>query len=137
MAKVTVTDAEPQDDAATFELAGGVDAAMFSIDGATGVLSFKAAPDHELPLDVSCGGAGGAGGNVYLVTVRATSGVDAQPTSRSEWGRVLAALPWNRRAPEPDRRRHRPQWPPSEQERIRRFLAMRALAVADAPPGAQ
>ena len=81
---MTVTDAEPRDGAATFELAGEVDATTFSIDGATGVLSFKAVPDHELPLDVSCGGAAGAGGNVYLVTVRATSGVDAQRKSSEQ-----------------------------------------------------
>lgn len=52
---------------ATYAIAGGADAALFSIDLATGVLSFLAAPDYEAPGDADFD-------NVYEVTVSATDG---------------------------------------------------------------
>ena len=45
----------------------GADAALFTIDSATGVLSFITAPDLESPADVG-------GDNVYDVTVAVSDG---------------------------------------------------------------
>ncbi len=47
---------------------GGADAGLFDIDAATGAVSFKAAPDFEVPGDVGAN-------NVYDVTVTAFDGV--------------------------------------------------------------
>ncbi len=52
----------------TFSIQGGADAARFSINGATGALTFNAAPDFENPTDAD-------GNNTYIVTVRATNAV--------------------------------------------------------------
>ena len=51
----------------TYSVIGGADAALFSIDPATGVLTFKTAPDFQAPGDVG-------GNNVYDVIVRASDG---------------------------------------------------------------
>jgi hypothetical protein len=51
----------------TYSIAGGPDAARFSIVPATGVLTFVSAPDFEAPTDVG-------GNNVYDVTVQASDG---------------------------------------------------------------
>ena len=72
---VVAEDADPHD-AVRYAIAGGVDEARFSIDRMTGELSFRAAPDHELPEDGSRGETGVVGDNVYHVTVRAASGAD-------------------------------------------------------------
>ena len=53
--------------AVTWSLSGGEDAAKFAIDPATGVLTFIAPPDFELPTDGATSGT-----NTYVVTVRAT-----------------------------------------------------------------
>ena len=45
---VTATDADPGA-TLTYSIAGGADAAKFSIDATTGALSFVSAPDHEAP----------------------------------------------------------------------------------------
>ncbi|EHR72505.1 hypothetical protein BurJ1DRAFT_3700 [Burkholderiales bacterium JOSHI_001] len=50
-----------------FSIAGGADAARFSIDASTGVLSFITAPDAEAPSDAD-------GDNVYNVLVQASDG---------------------------------------------------------------
>ena len=57
----------------TYSLIGGADAAKFSIDPTTGVLTFKTAPDFEAPGDVG-------GDNVYDVVVQVSDGttVDTQ-----------------------------------------------------------
>jgi len=47
---VTFTDPDAGDDH-TFSITGGADAALFSVDAATGVLTFQAAPDFENPSD--------------------------------------------------------------------------------------
>ena len=52
---------------AVFSISGGVDAAFFSIDDATGVLTFKAAPDYENKLDANHDG-------VYEIGITATAG---------------------------------------------------------------
>ncbi len=51
----------------TYSIAGGADAARFSIDPATGVLTFIAAPDFEAPTDVGRD-------NTYDVIVAASDG---------------------------------------------------------------
>jgi len=54
----------------TFSLIGGADAAKFSIDPTTGVLTFNTAPDSEAPGDVG-------GDNVYNVVVQVSDGTAA------------------------------------------------------------
>jgi titin len=54
--------------ALTYSLAGGADAARFSIDSASGVLTFLAAPDFENPADADHN-------NVYSVIVQASDGI--------------------------------------------------------------
>ena len=49
----------------SWSISGGIDAALFTIDPATGVLTFRAAPDYEDPGD-------GNKDNVYQLTVTAT-----------------------------------------------------------------
>ena len=51
----------------TYSIAGGVDAAMFTIDPATGVLTFVTAPDFEAPTDLGRD-------NTYDVIVAASDG---------------------------------------------------------------
>ncbi|QAY78539.1 M10 family metallopeptidase C-terminal domain-containing protein [Sphingosinicella sp. BN140058] len=51
----------------TYSITGGYDASRFTIDAATGVLSFVTAPDHESPADFGRNG-------VYDVVVSATDG---------------------------------------------------------------
>jgi serralysin len=46
-AVTTVSGVDPEGRPLAFAIAGGADAALFTIDAATGALSFKAAPDFE------------------------------------------------------------------------------------------
>ena len=62
---VVATDADSP--SVTYSLVDGGDSEQFSIDPATGVLSFMAAPDFEAPADVGAD-------NVYNVTVQASDG---------------------------------------------------------------
>jgi VCBS repeat-containing protein len=72
---VTTVTATDQDAGAavTFSIAGGADAGQFTINAATGALSFVAAPNFESPSDAGHN-------NVYDVIVRASDGsfVDTQ-----------------------------------------------------------
>ncbi len=52
----------------TFALAGGADAARFTINSSTGVLTFLSSPDFETPTDSNAD-------NVYQVVVQATNSV--------------------------------------------------------------
>jgi len=64
----TVVGSDP--DAGTtlvYSISGGADAAKFSIDSTTGVLTFQAAPDFESPTDIG-------GNNVYDLTVQVSDG---------------------------------------------------------------
>jgi serralysin len=61
---VTATDADAGQTLA-YSIAGGADAALFSIDPTTGALIFKTAPDFEAPADADHN-------NVYDVIVKAT-----------------------------------------------------------------
>ena len=54
-------------DTLTYEISGGADAALFTVDPATGELTFIDAPDFEAPLDAD-------GDNVYDVKVKVTDG---------------------------------------------------------------
>jgi hypothetical protein len=51
----------------TYAITGGADAALFTLDTATGALGFLAAPDFEMPADAE-------GDNVYEVIVEASDG---------------------------------------------------------------
>ena len=64
---VTASDADLPAQTLTFSITGGIDASLFTIDAATGVLSFLAAPDYEAPSDANAD-------NVYDVTVQASDG---------------------------------------------------------------
>jgi len=67
------TDADVSD-TVTYSLTGGVDQALFSINGSSGVLSFTVAPDFEIPTD-------SGGDNTYVVNITATDG--SNPVVRS------------------------------------------------------
>ena len=58
----TVAALDPDGGAVTYSIAGGADAARFTINAATGALRFVAAPNHEAPTDAG-------GNNVYDVIV--------------------------------------------------------------------
>ncbi|SDD49660.1 Hemolysin-type calcium-binding repeat-containing protein [Sphingomonas sp. YR710] len=63
---VVATDANrATGDTTTYGIVSGADAALFAIDPVTGVLTFKAAPDYELPQDSDHN-------NSYLVNISAT-----------------------------------------------------------------
>ncbi|MEQ1541787.1 MAG: cadherin domain-containing protein, partial [Novosphingobium sp.] len=66
---VTTVTANDPDPGATmaYSISGGADASLFSIDAATGALSFIAPPDFEVPGDASAD-------NVYDIVVRASDG---------------------------------------------------------------
>ncbi|TSB01856.1 beta strand repeat-containing protein [Sphingorhabdus contaminans] len=64
---VTASDAD-SGQSLTYSIAGGADAALFTIDPVTGVVSFINAPDFENPADAG-------GNNVYNIIVRATDNV--------------------------------------------------------------
>jgi Ca2+-binding RTX toxin-like protein len=81
----------------TYSIAGGDDAALFTINAGTGALSFITAPDFETPADAD-------GNNVYDVIVRASDGslvdtqaisvtvTDAAPQIMSDGGGAAAAV---------------------------------------------
>ncbi|MCZ8259693.1 MAG: cadherin domain-containing protein, partial [Beijerinckiaceae bacterium] len=70
----TVTATDPDAGAiGIFTLNGGTDASRFTIDSATGVLSFITPPDFESPIDVGAN-------NTYQVIVRVQDGLGGQDT---------------------------------------------------------
>ncbi len=54
-------------DTLTYSISGGTDAAKFTINSATGVVSFVSAPDFEAPTDAD-------GNNLYQLTLRVADG---------------------------------------------------------------
>ena len=64
---VAATDADLPAQTLTYSISGGADAAKFSINSSTGVLTFVSAPDFESPTDAG-------GNNVYDVTVQVSDG---------------------------------------------------------------
>jgi hypothetical protein len=67
-ALTTITATDPENAPISYSISGGADAALFTIDSATGALSFVAAPNFEAPTDAD-------GNNIYSLIVRATDGV--------------------------------------------------------------
>ena len=67
---VVASDPDNQDDVAGYRVSGGADRARFSITGG-GVLTFRSAPDFEVPVDVG-------GNNVYNLVVTVTSGTGSR-----------------------------------------------------------
>jgi hypothetical protein len=68
--QTAVTDVDATDangDVLTYSISGGADAARFTINPATGVLTFLVPPNFEAPADVGAN-------NVYNVTVRVSDG---------------------------------------------------------------
>ena len=63
----TVTASDPDGTSPTFSIVGGTDAALFTINGSTGALSFVSAPNFEAPGDTG-------GDNIYNVSVQASDG---------------------------------------------------------------
>jgi Ca2+-binding RTX toxin-like protein len=63
-----VNGTDPDGNQPDYAIAGGADAALFTIDQVTGALSFLSAPDHETPADAD-------GDNVYEVVVSASDGL--------------------------------------------------------------
>lgn len=61
---------DPEGVAPIYSIAGGADAASFTIDKVTGALRFLSAPDYEAPKAAG-------GGNNYAVVVRASDGKNA------------------------------------------------------------
>ena len=64
---VVATDGDTGDDVTGYAITGGADQSFFSIVPATGVLTFRTAPNYEDPKDSDTG-------NTYVVGVTATSG---------------------------------------------------------------
>ncbi len=64
---VNATDADLPAQTLTYSISGGADQASFTIDSATGVLSFVAPPDFEAPTDSDAN-------NIYLVDVAVSDG---------------------------------------------------------------
>jgi Ca2+-binding RTX toxin-like protein len=73
LAVTTVSATDHDGQAPTYAIAGGADAAMFTIDNATGALAFVAAPGFENPTDADQN-------NIYNVTVEASDGVGGTDT---------------------------------------------------------
>lgn len=69
-AVTTVVASDADGTAPTYVIAGGADAGLFTIDAATGVLSFIQAPDYEMPGDAG-------GDNIYEVIVEANDGANS------------------------------------------------------------
>ena len=68
-AAYTAAASDPDLTSPTYSISGGADAALFNIDAATGVVTFKTAPDFENPADAG-------GNNVYDIVVRASDGTN-------------------------------------------------------------
>ena len=66
-AVTTVTATDADSDTLIYSISGGADAAFFSINASTGVLTFISAPNFEIPLDVGAN-------NTYEVIVQVSDG---------------------------------------------------------------
>ena len=64
---VTAADSDSGDSVTGYAITGGADDANFSVDSASGALSFKSPPNYEAPADAS-------GNNDYIIEVQASSG---------------------------------------------------------------
>ncbi len=70
----TVTATDPESDTVTFTISGGNDANLFDLNSTTGVLTFKLAPDYEIPNSSFLS-------NTYVIEVTATD--DGSPIESS------------------------------------------------------
>ena len=68
MTTVTASDADLPAQTVTYTISGGADAALFTIDGFSGALSFISARNREAHTDANLDG-------IYEVTVQASDGV--------------------------------------------------------------
>ena len=68
---VEASDSDAGDSVTGYEIQGGADASRFTIVEATGVLTFRSAPNFEAATDADAS-------NTYVVVVRATSGTGAR-----------------------------------------------------------
>ena len=68
---VEAADSDADDNITGYAITGGADQARFEINGTNGELTFKTAPDYEMPSDADTD-------NDYEVTVMATSGAGAR-----------------------------------------------------------
>ncbi len=59
----------------TYSLGTGLDEALFDIDGSSGEVTFKSAPDFENPSDILHPG-DDAGNNVYMISINASDGIN-------------------------------------------------------------
>lgn len=66
----TVQASDADGTALSYSISGGADAALFTIDAATGALTFKTAPDYEAPGDSN-------GDRIYNVVVSASDGTNS------------------------------------------------------------
>jgi VCBS repeat-containing protein len=85
---VIATDVDLPPQTITYSITAGADAAFFSIDPATGALTFNAAPDFETPLDAG-------GDNVYDITVTANDNAGLTTTQNI----AVTVTPVNDNAP--------------------------------------
>ena len=76
---VVATDADADDSITGYAIITGADGSQFSIVEATGVLTFKVAPNYEAPTDVAVTDPANDGdNNEYIVFVEATGGADSR-----------------------------------------------------------
>ena len=75
--RVRASDADARDSVTGYSLVGGADRAKFTIEAASGALSFLEAPDYERPTDTDVN-------NVYVVIVRSTSGTGFREKTSSQ-----------------------------------------------------
>ena len=77
--RLTATDADEGDEVTGWAIVDGADRSQFTVASDTGELSFREAPDFEVPRDIlSTNPPSGAGDNEYVVVVRVTSGAGAR-----------------------------------------------------------
>ena len=74
---VAATDGDAGDDITGYTITGGADQTLFSIDGTSGALTFKTAPNFEDAQDADTD-------NDYVVTVQATSGTGTREKTATQ-----------------------------------------------------
>ena len=74
---VEASDNDTEDDVTGYAITGGADQALFDINGTSGALTFKSAPDFEDPQDAGAD-------NTYVVTVQATSGTGTREMTATQ-----------------------------------------------------
>ena len=72
--RLAARDTDPGDEVTGWAIVGGADQSQFSIASDTGELSFREAPDYEMPVDL----ASPVGDNEYVVEVSVRSGAGAR-----------------------------------------------------------